>query len=351
MIAVVLGLVTAYVGMDMLKKAKGGAATASKVVVATRDMEPGYVIEATDLKLEDIPAGLIPAKALRDPKLATGRTILATVVKGFPLLDNQLSAPGTGTGMQAMIPKGMRAFAVEASEGSAAAGLITPGSFVDVIATLRKGDQPISMAVVQKAKVQFVSRSKAMRSASASAATGSPDSLGPIKSVTLLVTPKQANALELAQNQGKLKLVLRGNADDAEVGDSAITQNEMLGLPNAEPKPEPVVVEKPAADAFADPVQPPVDNRRAVQMIRGGTESTIYFDPSGNQSSEEGSGGAPATAQKSSQKQPPAASKPQKPQQPTPPDSNDGEAKTASGASPDDSQQAPRSDVGSGTLR
>ena len=351
MIAIVLGLVTAWVGMDMLKKAKGGAAVATKVVVAGRDMEPGYVIEPGDLKLEDVPAQLTPPKAIRDPKLVAGRTVLATAVKGFPLLDNQLSPAGAAQGMQAMIPKGMRAFTVEGSDGSAAAGLITPGSYVDVIATLRKGDQPIAMAVAEKVKVQFVQRSKALRSSSASAgATGSPD-LGPIKTVTLLVTPRQANQLELAQNQGKLKLMLRGNADDMEIGDSTVTQNEMLGLPDAEPKPEQVIVEKPAADAFADPVQPPADNRRAVQMIRGGTESTIYFDPEGNQSSEEGNGGAPATAQKSSPKQPPAK-KAQPPKQPTPPDSGDGEAngpQTASGASPDN--QAPRSDVGSGTLR
>src|SRR5688500_9285067 len=166
MIAVVLGLVTAYVGIDMLKKAKGGTATSTKVVVAARDMEPGYVIEATDLKLEEIPATLVPPKSVKDVKLVAGRTVVATVVKGYPLLDNQLSAPGAGSGMQAMIPKGMRAFAVEASEGSAAAGLITPGSYVDVIATLRKGNETIAMAVVQRAKVQFVQRSRATRSSS-----------------------------------------------------------------------------------------------------------------------------------------------------------------------------------------
>jgi hypothetical protein len=255
--------------------------------------------------------------------------------------------------MQAMIPRGYRAFAVEASEGSAAAGLITPGSFVDVIATLRRGDEPISMAVVQRAKVQFVQRSRATRSSSSSAAAaGSPDALGPIKTVTLLVTPKQANALELAQNQGKLKLVLRGNADDAEATDSAMTQREMLGLPPEEPKPEAVVVEKPTNDAFADPAPPSVDDRRPVQMIKGGSESTIYFDKEGNQSSEEGTGGnggSPppdsAQAQKSSQKKRPAT-RPQ-PESPQSEDGND--PRTASGASPD--PQAPRSDAGRGTLR
>jgi Flp pilus assembly protein CpaB len=56
-----------------VKKAKAGAGTAAKIVVASRDMEPGYVIDTTDLKLEDIPATLVPAKSFKDPKLVVGR--------------------------------------------------------------------------------------------------------------------------------------------------------------------------------------------------------------------------------------------------------------------------------------
>src|SRR3954469_25421228 len=149
MIAIVLGIVTTYVGIDVVNKAKRGAGTAAKIVVAARDMEPGYVIDITDLKLEDVPATLVPAKAFKDPKLVVGRTVLASVVRGYPLIDNQLAASGSGGGMQAMVPKGMRAVAVEVSEGSAVAGLITPGCYVDVIATFNNGDQTIATTVVQ----------------------------------------------------------------------------------------------------------------------------------------------------------------------------------------------------------
>ena len=335
MIAVVLGLVTAYVGIDILKKAQRGKAASTRVVVAVRDLEPGYVLTEKDLKLEEVSSELAPEKSLRDAKLAAGRTVMATVVKGYPLLDNQLSAPGAGSGIAAMVPSGMRAVAVEVSEASGVAGLITPGCYVDVTATLRKGDQSIATTVVQRVKVHFVSRSRATRSSSVSASAGSPDALGPIKSVTLLVTPKQANALELAQNQGRLRLMLRGTADDGEIADATVSQNELLGLPDepaTKPEPEVVVIEKPVTDAFAEPPPPP--KRRTVEFIRGGQSEMVEVDDEAEEEAleEEGNGAAPGTA-KQLQSRP----------------AGGGNSRTASGASPDN--QAPRREAGSGNLR
>jgi Flp pilus assembly protein CpaB len=66
--------------------------------------------------------------------------VLASVVRGYPLIDNQLAAPGTGAGMQAMVPKGMRAFAVEVSE-AARSPVDHAGCYVDVIATFNNGDR------------------------------------------------------------------------------------------------------------------------------------------------------------------------------------------------------------------
>jgi pilus assembly protein CpaB len=337
MVAVVMGLVTAYVGVEALKKSKGGSAT--KVVVAARDMDPGYVVEKADLKLEEVPANLAPSRSFKDPALVAGRTVLASVVKGYPLLDNQLAAAGAGSGMQAMVPKGMRAVAVEVSEGSAVAGLITPGCFVDVIATLRQGEQNVAATVVHNVKVQFVQRARPTRSVNAAAASGTPDA-GAVKTVTLIVTPKQANALELANSQGKPRLVLRGNGgedDSTEV--TTVNERELLGLPAEEPvvaPPPPPVVEKPAVDesTFENAPPPePVANKRGVQIIRSGNESMIYFDDEGNQ--KEGNGAVPAS-QKESPKEKRSTG-------------NGVEPRTASGASPDD--QAPRTDAGRGNLR
>jgi pilus assembly protein CpaB len=377
MIAIVLAAVTTYVGIDVVKKAKANAGTAAKIVVASRDMEPGYVIDTTDLKLEDVPTTLVPAKSFKDPKLVVGRTVLASVVRGYPLIDNQLAAPGTGAGMQAMVPKGMRAVAVEVSEGSAVAGLITPGCYVDVIATFNNGDQTIATTVVQNVKVQFVQRSRPPRSsgsnsasaAAAASSAGSPDQLGAVKTVTLIVTPKQANSIELANNQGKPRLVLRGGADDSDIADATVKQNELLGIPDPPPPatqptvavappppPPPPVVETKVTDAFEDRQAEPVVNKRPVHMIKAGEESTIYFDEDGDRSLEEHTGTATLASQRraptrmpTTRPQPQKKSSDKAREKETEKDGVGGEPRTASGASP--GEPAPRADKGRADLR
>jgi hypothetical protein len=88
--------------------------------------------------------------------------------------------------------------------------------------------------------------------------------------VTLIVTPKQANSIELANNQGKPRLVLRGGADDSDIADATVKQNELLGIPDPPPpataarrrrsrrRPPPPVVETKVTDAFE------IGQRRAV---------------------------------------------------------------------------------------
>jgi pilus assembly protein CpaB len=397
MIAIVLGAVTAYVGVDVVQKAKKGAGVATKIVVAARDMEPGYIIESSDLKLEDVSTSLVPARAFKDPKLVAGRTVLASVVRGYPLIDNQLATPGSGAGVQAMVPKGMRAVAVEVSEGSAVAGLITPGCYVDVIGTFNNGDQQVATTVVQNVKVQFVQRARPTRSGGSSAANrdaaaaaatiGSPETLGAVKTVTLIVTPRQANRIELANNQGKPRLILRGGADDTDTTDDAmVKQNEMLGIPDppppaTQPAPAPVVAVAPpppppppaeakVTDAFGDPPPlPPVSTKRPVQILRAGNESTIYFDEEGDRSLEEEQAGTATLIARRQQptaaKQPPATrpvsapqQQQQQPHQQQPPTKSQGtekdaveggEPRTASGTSP--GEPAPRTDVGQKDLR
>jgi len=259
------------------------------------------------------------------------------------------------------------------SEGSAVAGLITPGCYVDVIATFNNGDQQVATTVVHNVKVQFVQRAKPPRSSGSSSsatAAGSPDALGAVKTVTLLVTPRQANAIELANNQGKPRLILRGGSDDTEVVDSSVNRNELLGIPDEPPAP-PVVaapppppVEAPVTDMFEEERPEPVVNKHVVQVIRGGNETTEYFEEDGNRSFEPGGSAMtaanrqaprrtrrqPATqpsSQQQQQQQPPTTTAPLPPQQED--EDGPGQPRTASGASPGD--LAPRAEQVRGNLR
>src|SRR5690349_7417971 len=94
MVALVLGLVTAKVGVDMLHKYGGGRASTVSVVMAKSDLEPGKVIGDQDVTLVDMPVALVPAKALRDTKDAVGRTVLSSLLTGSYVADNALAPKG-----------------------------------------------------------------------------------------------------------------------------------------------------------------------------------------------------------------------------------------------------------------
>src|SRR4051794_141889 len=109
MVALVLGLVTAKVGLDVLKKYRPAGTAVAKVIVAKRDMEPGYVITDTDVEPSEVPVTLVPAKAAKAITEVVGRTVIAQVVAGQTMFDGVLAAKGSAGGFQAMVPAGMRA--------------------------------------------------------------------------------------------------------------------------------------------------------------------------------------------------------------------------------------------------
>jgi pilus assembly protein CpaB len=288
-VALVLGLITAKVGLDLMKNYRGPAALTSHVVLAKKTMAPGYVIKADDLEMQNVAVNLVPANALHDPKEIVGRTVIANIVPGQTLLEVMLVDKDAGSGLAAVLKPGMRAVAIDVNDSSSVAGLIDRGVRVDVIATLKRGDQTIAKAVVENVEVQAVQR--AVSGYTRREGNTTPIENGPVKSVTLLVTPKQASAIELAKaNGGNPRLVLRGKGDTTTV-DGQMSERELLGLPEEAPKAEEPVAK--TEDIFENPPLPE-DKGRPVEIIRGGASSTVYID---DKNKEEGAEGTPASAQ------------------------------------------------------
>jgi pilus assembly protein CpaB len=289
MVALVLGLITAKVGLDVLKGYKGGSAPlTSKVVLAKKAMVPGYVVKAEDVDAQVVAVNLVPANALHDPKELVGRTVIATIVPGQPMLEAMLVAKDAGSGVAAVLKNGMRAVALEVTDSSSVAGMIDRGSRVDVVATLRRNDQTIAKAVVENVEVFSVQRGVSGYSRREGQTTAIEN--GPVKSVTLLVSPKQASAIDLAKAAGGTpRLVLRGTGD-ATASDGQMSERELLGLPEETTKPVEEVAD--TKDIFEN-VPLPEDKGRPVEIIRGGSSSTVYL----NEKKEEGPDGEPASAQ------------------------------------------------------
>jgi pilus assembly protein CpaB len=271
MVAIVLGLVTAYFGVQTMHNSNNHTSPVTKVLVAKRDMSPGYVIQPDDLGTEVVAINAVPEKAMHDSKDAVGRTVVAMIVSGQTMVDAMMSPKNGGSGLAAIIPAGMRAATIDVSDSSAVAGLLTPGCRVDVIATLRKNDQNMVKAIVQNVQVQSLQRGISGYSTQGGVSTAI--ETGPVKTVTLLVNPLQANSIELAKSSGagsRLTLTLRGQGDTT-TAEGSVSEHELAGIVDATQP-----VEQPKPDVFADTPQPE-DKGRAVEILRGGKSETIYM--------------------------------------------------------------------------
>ena len=131
------------------------------MVVATRDLQIGTLIGPSDVRMGPW-AGALPKDALSKLDLALNRGATANIYEGEPVLAERLAAPGSGGGLAAIIPPGMRASAVKVNEVVGLAGFVTPGMRVDV---LMSGIQPGGNPAVDRASIRCCRTSRSCQPA------------------------------------------------------------------------------------------------------------------------------------------------------------------------------------------
>ena len=178
-----------------------------KVLAVTRDMPIGTRIKKTDLKQVDIRERDLPKGALLQERDAIDRALLYPVSANEPLTISKLATIGGAEGVPATIDAGMRAISVQISDTSGVAGLIQPNSRVDVLFT-RPGSmaEAVTSVILQNIKVLAIGRLVQVGQTLDPKAPKMPVA-------TLVMTPEDAQKLELAKNQGKISLTLRNPLD------------------------------------------------------------------------------------------------------------------------------------------
>lgn len=279
-IAVVLGLIAALFAMKLTRPDPvavtriGGTV---EVVTATKNIAPGQVINASDLALRSIAAEDAPEGTFVAVEHVQGRVAATQMVAGQPVLKALLAPEGMEAGLQALIPEGMRAITIEVNEFSGLAGMIRPGAIVDVMSTLQgSGEDAMARTIVQGVRVTAVGQR-------VSALEEQDEEAGPARSVTLLVTPEQAEKIELAAVTSRPRLVLRSPADTEPTLSRGVTLADLRGRAASQSDPfvtRPVSLETPAT---TQPVEHQAGNpfateTREVTIIRGGVESRVMLE-------------------------------------------------------------------------
>jgi pilus assembly protein CpaB len=236
------------------------------VVAAAANIKVGSIIKESDLTTMQI-AGTLPQGALLKPQDAIGRGVLSELYVGEPILDSRLAAPGSGGGLAATIPQGMRAAAVKVDQVVGVAGFVTPGMRVDVLISGNPPGAPNnSQGTITKTLLQNIEVLSAGTDIKKDA-EGKPQQ---VQVVNLLVSPPQAELLSLAGNETHIQLVLRNPLDTVDAKPAATSMVELFADPNAPTTPVRRVLvtrkaSKPAARVYL------------VQVINGSKQSETKF--------------------------------------------------------------------------
>jgi pilus assembly protein CpaB len=211
LIAFVIAAATSYVvyrlTQNQLLRSAQAKPTSIPIVVAFRDLEIGTLIRDADLTTAEW-VGTPPKGALVSKDAVLGRGVVSQIYQGEPILETRLAAAGSGGGLAATIPPGMRACAVRVDDVVGVAGFVLPGMRVDVLVS---GTAPGSTN--QGPKVKTLLQNVQVLSAGPNIQKDGEGKPVQVPVVNLLVTPEQAELLSLASNQTKIQLVLRNPLD------------------------------------------------------------------------------------------------------------------------------------------
>ena len=180
------------------------------IVVAASDIPLGARLNPSQVGIAAWPKNQYPKDAILDAKSVVGRVAIRDFFRGEPILGSKLVPADKSAGILSLkIPVGMRAYSVRVNEVVGVGGFIVPDTRVDVLVTTAQATQQnlgkVSKIVLEDVRVLAVGQA-------IEAKDSKPTS---VNTVTLAVTPEDAEKLALASNDGTIQLVMR-NFEDME---------------------------------------------------------------------------------------------------------------------------------------
>jgi Flp pilus assembly protein CpaB len=203
----------------------------------------------------------VPRNAVTSTEGLKDQILMKTLEKGEVLVTDYVKNKSE-VGLEVVLPSGKRAVAVRTTAEAVAGGFVLPGSHVDVIHTVRRGDrEPDSKVVLQNILVRATDLSDRR-----------PDDRAGVvpATVTLEVTPEEALVLARVKDVGSITLSLRP------LGDGELVETELPKPPEPPkspelPKPDPAVV------AEVKPPEPPKPEVKTMLIYNSGQLTRATF--------------------------------------------------------------------------
>lgn len=249
--ALIVAAITAFMARSLIigspapqanAVAMAPVANGPEVLVATKALPVGTILDATSLKYQPWPKELVEnayyiKKGGFDPRSLMGTVVRNAITAGQPVTQGALVKPGDRGFLAAALGPGMRAVTVPVQTQTSVAGFVFPGDRIDLILTQTVpggGDGPPLKAA------ETIMRNLRVLATDQRTDNGVGEDgkavVRTFSNVTIEATPKIAEQIAVAQTLGSLSLSLRSIADNSSELEQAIASGD-VSMPD-DPKAE-----------------------------------------------------------------------------------------------------------------
>jgi pilus assembly protein CpaB len=261
----------------------------TEVILASRDLLPGDVVEEDDVEVRSLPQASLPNSKLYSAESeVVGKVVEERILAGEILRRERFDAASAMAKLEAMVPDGARAVTVKVDREGGLGGMLKPGVYVDLIVTIRPDENSmgadwVTETILQGVRVLGVGTTLQME-ATEEQAEKETRRVNPPRDlyVTLEVEPDEAEEVAMASARGEIHLSLRSEGDLAlmEHGKPLVT-NALVGLgSNTSPARVKRLAERRAQKLATTPAVPP---GTSAEVIQGGKSTELHFDAAGRE--------------------------------------------------------------------
>ena len=237
--AVVFGLIAAFLSVTYVQqKAEEARAAATpesrpemQVVVPIRDIAPGERLQPGALSARSVPVDFVPADAILPASYEQylGQVTRVALKQGVPVSAGALVA--THDQFSRVVAPGNVAYTFTVNETNSISGMISPGDRIDILMTYSPGREGADdgaklpsegdRVVPLLENILVLATGTALENVPGEIASG-------FSSVTLELSPQQAEQLTIAQEAGRMRVVLRNLDDRTPFGLRGLTERALL---------------------------------------------------------------------------------------------------------------------------
>ena len=246
--------------MSLNKGSKNVAAeNLNEIVVAKVEVPLGTQLNPEQLQKVQYPKAITPELSFQKTEDLVGRVTINALGAREPITEFRLAPKGSLPGLAALVPEGYRATTIRVDDEAGVAGLLSPGMLVDVISIVRmdKGGHASTTAkvVLQNIKVLATGQNIATPKEQVT-----PEN---VKTITLLVTPQEAEKLVMSSYDTKLRLIVRSFTDQNPVETPGAKAQSLMANDPVQDVPPPPAWDDPAAAPSFQPAAAQRAPRRA----------------------------------------------------------------------------------------